>query len=427
MESAQKTFPVIIVGGGQAGLSVSWYLKQRGIEHIILEQRVACHTWRDKRWDSFCLVTPNWQCRLPGFPYAGNDPDGFMKKDEIVAYLDGFLEVLAPPLLEGVTVTSLRRNTQGSFELRTSRGDYRAEQVVIASGTYHAPKVPRMAERLSPGIVQLHTSEYRNAAQLPAGAVLVVGTGQSGCQIAEDLHLAGRQVHLCVGSAPRVARRYRGRDVVSWLEEMGHYDLPVHEHPLKDAVRAKANHYVTGRDGGRDIDLRSFARDGMALHGRLLDIDDGALRFADDLRHNLDQADDTFVAINRGIDGYIAKHGIEAPAQEAYRPVWSPGVQPLTLDCAEANISSVIWSMGYHSDYAWVELPVFDGKGRPAHSRGVAPVAGVYFVGLPWLYTWGSGRFSSVSRDAAHLVDQLAQRLQIDVRGKAPESIAASW
>jgi putative flavoprotein involved in K+ transport len=428
MESSRKKFPVIIVGGGQAGLSVSWYLKQRGIEHLIFEQRVACHSWREKRWDSFCLVTPNWQCRLPGFPYPGDDPDGFMKKDEIVAYLDGFLAALEPPLVEGVTVTHLKRNTQGVFELRTSRGDYVAEQVVIASGTYHAPKVPRMAERLSPQIKQLHTSEYRNAEQLPQGAVLVVGTGQSGCQIAEDLQLAGRKVHLCVGSAPRVARRYRGRDVVAWLEEMGHYDLPVHEHPLKDAVRAKANHYVTGRDGGRDIDLRAFARDGMALHGRLLDIEHGLLRFGDDLQHNLDQADSTFDAINRGIDAYIAKRGIEAPVEQPYRPVWSPGAQEPDLDCQAAGITSVIWSMGYHSDYAWVELPVFDGKGRPAHSRGVSPVNGVYFVGLPWLYTWGSGRFSSVSRDAAHLVEQLSQRLQTEGRPRAPEaSIASSW
>lgn len=424
----QHSFPVIIVGGGQAGLSVSWYLKQRGIEHLILEQRTACHTWRDKRWDSFCLVTPNWQCRLPGFAYAGDDPDGFMKRDEIVAYLDGFVAALAPPLREGVTVTSLKRNAQGSFELRTSSGDYLAEQVVIASGTYHSPRVPRMAERLTPTVKQLHTSEYRNAAQLPAGAVLVVGTGQSGCQIAEDLHLSGRRVHLCVGSAPRVARRYRGRDVVAWLEDMGHYDLPVHEHPLKDAVRAKANHYVTGRDGGRDIDLRTFARDGMALHGRLLDIDDGVLRFASDLSYNLDQADATFLAINRGIDTYIDKHGIDAPGEEPYQPVWQPSDASLTLDYAAAGITSVIWSMGYHSDYAWVELPVFDGKGRPAHHRGVSPVAGVYFVGLPWLHTWGSGRFSSVSRDAGYLAEQIAQRLEGTGRTTSSEpSLAASW
>lgn len=424
----QHSFPVIIVGGGQAGLSVSWYLKQRGIEHLILEQRTACHTWREKRWDSFCLVTPNWQCRLPGFAYGGDDPDGFMKKDEIVAYLEGFKAALAPPLLEGVTVTGLKRTALGAFELRTSRGDYLADQVVIASGTYHSPKVPRMAERFSPDVTQLHTSEYRNAAALPQGAVLVVGTGQSGCQIAEDLHLAGRQVHLCVGSAPRVARRYRGRDVVAWLEDMGHYDLPVHEHPLKDAVRAKANHYVTGRDGGRDIDLRSFARDGMALHGRLLDVEHGVLRFGSDLRQNLDQADETFAAINRGIDGYIAKHGIEAPVEQPYQPVWQPDGALHTLDYAAAGITSVIWSMGYHSDYGWVELPVFDGKGRPSHDRGVSPVAGVYFVGLPWLHTWGSGRFSSVSRDAAHLVEQIAQRVQQTGRNAAPEaSIAASW
>jgi putative flavoprotein involved in K+ transport len=406
-------YPVIVIGGGQAGLSVSYYLKQRGIEHLIFEEKVAFHAWREKRWDTFCLVTPNWQCRLPGFPYQGDDPEGFMKREQIVEYLEAFVAELKPPILEGVSVTRMRRSATGDFLLGTTRGESRAGQVVVASGCYHTPKVPRMAERLPPGIDQMHTSEYRNPEQLREGAVLVVGTGQSGCQIAEDLHLAGRKVHLCVGGAPRVARRYRGRDVVAWLEEMGHYDLPVDQHPLQEGVRAKANHYVTGRDGGRDIDLRVFARDGMSLHGRLLEIDHGKLSFGADLKHNLDQADTTSENIKRGIDKYIEQNAIEAPSEPPYSPVWEPEAGSPELDLTEAGITTVIWSMGYQSAYGWVELPAFDGKGNPTHTRGVSTVPGLYFVGLPWLYTWGSGRFSGVSRDADYVVQHMLQEKRI--------------
>jgi putative flavoprotein involved in K+ transport len=412
--SAEPTHhTVIIVGGGQAGLSVAYELRQRGIDHVIFEAQRAGHAWRDKRWDSFCLVTPNWQCQLPGFPYQGNEPDGFMKKDEIVAYLDAYLAFSRPPLREGVRVTRVVQKSDGAgrrrFFVSTSRGEFSADQVVIAAGNYHVPKIPTMASQLPPELVQLHASEYRNAAALPEGAVLVVGTGQSGCQIAEDLQLEGRQVHLCVGSAPRVARRYRNRDVVAWLHDMGHYDLPVDKHPLKQGVRAKANHYVTGRDGGRDIDLRAFAKKGMQLHGRLLGIASGTLTFADDLKKNLDNADAVSESIKRSIDDYIARAGSDAPSEPPYVPVWQPGPTARELDCSAANITSVIWSMGYRADFGFIELPAFDADGSPVHERGITQVAGLYFIGLPWLYTWGSGRFSGVARDAAYLVDHIGK------------------
>jgi putative flavoprotein involved in K+ transport len=401
---------VIVVGGGQAGLSVSYGLKQRGIDHVIFEQHRAGHAWRDRRWDSFCLVTPNWQCQLPGYPYPGSDPDGFMKKHEIVEYLEQYVAKLKPPLHEGVRVSSVRRGKHGRYGVSSSLGEHTADQVVIAAGNYHVPKIPALASGLPKHIVQLHASEYRNAQALPPGAVLVVGTGQSGCQIAEDLHLEGRQVHLCVGGAPRVARRYRGRDVVAWLHDMGHYDLPVDQHPLKEGIRARANHYVTGRDGGRDIDLRAFARDGMQLHGRLLDVRGTTLMFGDDLLRNLDGADASSANIKASIDAHIAKAGIVAPTEPPYTPVWCPDTVPLEIDYAEAGIRAVIWSMGYKADFSWVELPVFDDKQYPIHQRGVTPAAGLYFIGLPWLYTWGSGRFSGVARDAAFLVHKIAER-----------------
>ena len=404
---------VVVIGGGQAGLSMSHCLKRRGIDHVVLEKNRIGHEWRERRWDSFCLVTPNWQCRLPGFPYRGEDPHGFMVKAQIVRYLEDYVRSFDPPLMEGVSVTALGGDPVGGFRVSTSAGDCHAQQVVIATGGYHTPAIPRLSARLPDRLTQLHSSEYRNPASLPEGGVLVVGTGQSGCQIAEDLHLAGRRVHLCVGSAPRTARRYRGRDVVDWLEDMGYYSMPVHQHPLKDRVRAKANHYVTGRDGGRDIDLRLRAREGMHLHGRLTEISGERLQFADDLKQNLDQADAVAESIKTSIDKFIADQGIAAPEEARYVPVWEP--QPhddglRTLDLESSGLGSVVWSTGYRADYGWIEVPIFDGRGYPVHHRGVTAAEGLYFLGLPWLYTWGSGRFSGVGEDAGHLAEVIQTR-----------------
>jgi putative flavoprotein involved in K+ transport len=397
---------VIIIGGGQAGLSLSWHMTKAGIDHVVLERRQRFHAWKEQRWDSFCLVTPNWQCRLPGYDYPGNDPHGFMVKSEIIRFVDGFADHFNPPVLEHVEVTSLYQDGDG-FGLATTIGDFTARHVIIATGGYHIPITPRMAERLPPGLTQLHANQYKNPAQLPDGAILVVGTGQSGCQIAEDLHLAGRQVHLCVGSAPRVSRFYRGRDIVDWLHDMGHYDLPVTDHPMQEGVRGKANHYVTGRDGGRDIDLRAFARDGMVLHGHLASVDSGRIGFAADLQQNLDQADKVSDRIKDGIDAFIAERGIEAPKEARYIPVWQPPAEDPPIDLAAAGITTVIWCVGYRPDYAWVHVPVFTGRGTPSHHRGVTAVPGLYFLGLPWLHTWGSGRFAAIARDSAHLATHI--------------------
>jgi len=411
-------YPVVVVGGGQAGLSVSYWLREHGIEHVVIEANRVGHEWRTRRWDSFCLVTPNWQCRLPGFPYRGPDPDGFMVRDEIVRYLEEYVAFFRPPLVEGVRVTRLRRGTSGVFELSTSEGDLTAGQVVLATGPYHTPSVPRSAERLPAGLTQLHSSTYRNADQLPGGAVLVVGSGQSGAQIAEDLHLAGRQVHLAVGSAPRVARFYRGRDCVAWLDEMGHYGKAIDEFGDAGAVRMRVNHYVTGRDGGRDIDLRAFARDGMRLHGRLTGVEGGKLEFADDLKVNLDRADAVAEGIKDAIDAHITARGTDAPDEPRYVPVWEPDGQPDTLDLASAGITSVVWATGFTRDHRWMEVPVFDGRGYPMHWRGATSCPGLYFLGLPWQYSWGSGRFEAVGRDAEFLAGHIdASRRLADVCG----------
>jgi putative flavoprotein involved in K+ transport len=408
--------PVAVVGGGQAGLTASWFLAEAGVEHVVLERQTAAHEWQDHRWDSFTLVTPNVQCRLPGFPYPGDQPYGFMSRDETVAYLAEYVRRTAPPLREHTSVRELRQDVDGGFVLELDTPDgpavLAAEQVVVAVGGYHEPRVPRLAERLPADLVQVHSSVYKNPEALPAGAVLVVGTGQSGAQLAEDLHLAGRQVHLVVGSAPRCARRYRGRDCIDWLEEMGLYDVPVENTAGGLREREKTNHYMTGRDGGHDIDLRRFALEGMGLYGRLVDVDGERLTFAPTLTASLDRADRVAEDIKDAIDGYITRLGLVAPPEDRYTPVWRPDAEPESLDLRRAGVTSVVWATGFVPDFRWVRVPVFDGRGMVGHHRGVTAVDGLAFLGLPWLHTWGSGRFAGLTRDAEHVVDHLVERLR---------------
>jgi putative flavoprotein involved in K+ transport len=302
-------------------------------------------------------------------------------------------------------VTSVRA-VGGGFEVQTSDETYLAAQVVVATGGYHTPATPRMAERLPSAVAQVHSAQYRNAEQLPDGPVLVVGTGQSGAQIAEDLMLAGRDVHLAVGNAPRFARRYRGRDVIAWMHDTGHYAKPVTDKPVEERTQDKTNHYVTGRDGGRDIDLRAFAQQGMALHGRLVAIDDGSLVFADDLEANLDGADAVYNGINELIDEHIHANGIDAGEPSRYEPVWRPPAHGV-LRLPAKEVAAVVWATGFTRDYRWLHAPVFDGAGHPQHLRGVTNVPGLYFVGLPWLHTWGSGRFAGIEVDAGYLAEQM--------------------
>ena len=424
MNPTAEHHSVAIVGGGQAGLSLSYYLKQRGTDHVVLEKRSPLHAWRTQRWDSFCLVTPNWQCKLPGWEYAGSDPHGFMKKDEIIEYLDGFVKHVDAPVRSGLTVQRAAPRAGGGFEIATSQGHYSADQVVVASGGYHQPIIPRLAERLPRELLQIHSEQYRNAQALPPGKVLVVGNGQSGAQIAEDLHLAGREVVMATGDAPRCARFYRGKDVVDWLADMGYYDMPVHEHPLREGVRDNTNHYVTGRDGGRDIDLRKFASEGMELYGLLNGLEGDTLHFNPDLRANLDHADRIYNGINAAIDKHIEKAGLDAPPPSAYRPVWEPAAERTRLSLRESGIGAVIWCIGFSPDFSWLDAPVFNGRGQPGHVRGVTALPGLYFIGLPWLHTWGSGRFSGVARDALYLAEQIEARRSVPAR--ADEAMAES-
>lgn len=403
-ELEPRRVAVAIVGGGQAGLSMSWHLKQAGIEHVVFERNRCFHEWRSSRWDSFCLVTPNWQCRLPGFHYAGADPHGFMRREEILQYLDAYVASFNPPLREGVSVQRIEPAAGGEFLLKTSDGPYIAGQVVIANGVYSQPLIPRAAEKLPASVLQLHSSTYRNPQSLPEGATLVVGSGQSGCQIAEDIHLAGRQAHLCVGRAPRSPRLYRGREVTDWLTDSGYYDIPYENHPQKATVREKTNHYLTGRDGGREIDLRRRALEGMKLYGSFKGVEGTRLQFAPDLARNLDEADKSYNNIRALVDQYIEQAGIDAPAEPAYQPPWMPPAEIEEIDFVAEGITSVIWAIGFTPDYGWIDLPLFNGRGHPVQRRGITEVPGAYFLGLSWQNTWGSGRLADVGKDAEYLL-----------------------
>ena len=296
MSPAEPHYSAVVVGGGQAGLSASYWLSRAGLDHVVFEKKTAMHKWRDERWDAFCLVTPNWQCQLPGHPYAGPDPHGFMVKDEILDYLDAFRRKVDAPLRENVEVRSVER-VGDRFRITSSEGACTADAVFLATSLYGKPSIPRCAERIPDSIVQIHTVDYRNPAALPEGAVVVVGSGQSGAQIAEDLHLNGRKVHMVTGNAPRCARFYRGRDVVDWLWDVGQYAITVADDGMGHK-RHDTNHYLTGRDGGRDIDLRVFATQGMSLYGRLKTVEQGRMLFEPNLKANLDEADRVYNGIN---------------------------------------------------------------------------------------------------------------------------------
>jgi len=403
-----RSVPVAVVGGGQAGLATSWHLTRAGVDHVVFEAQTIAHEWADTRWDNFTLVTPNWHCKLPGYAYSGDDPNGFMTRDQVVEWLAGYAPTFGPPVREHTRVTALTERDGGGFVLAVAGQEgeeiWEADSVVIATGGYHTPVVPPWASAIDPAVTQLESARYKNAEQLPEGAVLVIGSGQSGAQIAEDLHLEGRQVHLAVGNAPRVARFYRGKDVMTWLAEMGLYDTPVQQYPGGLAAREKTNHYVTGRDGGRDIDLRQFATEGMRLYG-VLDAGRGThLTLRPTLTQSLDKADSVYNSICGDIDRYLEREGIHAPEGRRYEPVWHPASDPVDLDMAEAGITSIIWATGYRHDYRWVKAGVFDGTGHPTHTRGVTAIPGLYFLGLPWLHTWGSGRFHGIALDAEHIV-----------------------
>jgi putative flavoprotein involved in K+ transport len=399
----------IIIGAGQGGLSTSYYLMQQGREHIILEQAdQVAEAWR-KRWDSFTLITPNWGIRLPGAEYQGDDPDGFMPRDEVIAYFEDYVEQFELPIKYGVRVISVEPKEVG-YLVRTDKAEYEAANVVIATGMFQQPRIPPFSSNLSAEIRQLHSSEYRNPEALPAGGVLVVGTAQSGCQIAEELYQRGINVYLSVSGAGRFPRRYRGKDITRWLEEIGFYDRTVDKLPSHKAKFAGSAH-GTGKDGGHTINLHQFARDGVVLLGHIQSVQEYRIVLVPDLKENLAKADKSEADIVRAVDGYIEKSGLDVLIETL--PELSDGFEAEVipeLDLKSAGITSVIWATGYKFDFSLVKMPVFDEDGYPLQKRGVTEYAGLYFMGLPFLHTIKSGLLSGVGDDAAHVASAIAAR-----------------
>lgn len=419
-----ESIDTIVVGAGQAGLSTSYHLSDRGIDHVVLEKADCVgSSWRDRRWDSFCLVTPNWMIDLPGLPYDGDEPDGFMQKDDVAAYLERYADVIDAPVRLETTVRTLDTSEAGWFTVDADGGRLEARNVVVAAGSYGRSKRPSFATELPGDITQLDPSEYRRPSALPSGPVLVVGSGQSGMQIAEELYQSGRNVYLATGTAGRVPRRHRGRDVLRWLDlaaEAGGGPFADTADTLDRgelrAERRKAKHHVSGRDGGHDLNLHRFARDGVQLFGRLVGVRDGrTLGFAPDLHDNLRHADQVAYDIRSDLNGLIAKAGIDVPPEdpEVELSLRDGFEQPQreALDLREAGIRTVIWATGFWMDFdRWIDVPVFGDDGYPRQHRGVADPPGLYFVGLYWMHSFASDLLYGVGDDAAHVVAHLAER-----------------
>lgn len=407
-----EQFDTIIIGAGQAGLAVSYFLTKQNREHIILERDRIAEAWRSKKWDSFTLVTPNWMLQLPEFSYEGNHPDGFLKKKEVIQYLEDFAGEFDPPVRTGVEVTSVEpANTPPfRFRLKTTQGAFDASQVIIATGTFQMPNIPDFCSKLPSGLYQIHSSKYRNPDQLPTGSVLVVGSAQSGCQIAEELNNHGRKVYLCTGSADRLPRRYRGRDSFWWAAQLGIFDQTVEDLPSPD-TRFKANPQVSGKDGGKTLNLHQLAEKGITLLGRMENADGKKIAIGDDLEDNLAQADKFAAEFKKGVDQLVEKTGIDVPEPEepAKKPDAGYQLEPqVDLNLEKENIRSVIWATGYDFDYSWIKFPIYDEAGYPVQERGVTEQPGLYFVGLHWLHTRESGLLSGVGDDAAHIAQHIA-------------------
>ena len=402
----------VVIGGGQAGLTMSHALSLRGRPHVVLERARIAERWRSERWDSLRFQFPNWAMRLPGFAYTDDKPDMYAPRDEVVRFIEAYAASIQAPVRTGVEVRSLRPG----FELDTSDGPITTRNVVIATGPYQQPVIPEAASEL-PGIVQITASTYRNPAQLPPGGVLVAGAGASGCQIAEELLRAGRAVFLSVGAHRRVPRRYRGKDIVWWIEALGMDDRVADEQESR-----KAPLVISGAYAGQTIDLRRYAAEGMRLLGRVLGARNGILSLSQDLAEMLATGDAAYAGFVKAADA----HADPSMHEEPGAPVFAePPPSPATLDLRTAGITSVVWATGYRTDFGWVGLDVFGPDGRPRHTRGATSVPGAYFLGLPLLHKVKSSFLSGVGEDAAWIAEHIDSHRPrctpdetLDVRGK---------
>lgn len=398
----------LVIGGGQAGLVMSHRLKQRGLSHLVLERSRIAERWRSERWDGLAFQFPNWSVRLPEFPFPHTDPDGFATTDEIVNFIDAYAAFVAPPIRCGVEVTRLRgRDDASGFIAETAGGAIEARNVVVATGPYQRALIPDLL-RDHP-VFQIHASHYHNPEQLPSGAVLVVGAGASGAQIAEELQRAGRRVYLSVGQHTRMPRRYRGQDLTWWFGALRLFEMTPEQR-----TPGRPNPTISGAYGGQTIDLRRFAFDGITLLGRVTAAHDGVLDVAPGLAGSLAEGDLSYMTLLDMLDAHVEQHGLNLPDDHAARevlddpPCVTAPLQKLDLD--KEHIGAVIWATGYGVDFSWIEIPVLDGHGEPLHRAGITGIPGLYFLGLQWLSKMHSAFLSGVGDDAAVLADHIAQR-----------------
>lgn len=394
----------LIIGGGQAGLAMSEHLSRRGLPHLIVERRRIAERWRSERWDSLVANGPAWHDRFPTLEFAG-DPDAFATREGIVAYFEAYAAKIAAPVRCGVEVTALSQGGPG-FLAETSQGIIAARHVVAATGPFQRPVIPTVVPEET-RLTQIHSCAYRNPRQLPGGAVVVIGAGSSGAQIADELARAGRRVFLSVGPHDRPPRRYRGRDFVWWLGALGKWDAKAVTPGMEHVTIA-----VSGAYGGHTVDFRRLAARGITLLGRVEGYADGALAIAPDLARNIANGDRNYLSVLDEADAYAAREGLDLPEDpEARRMEPDPAcvTDPiLTLDLGREGITSIIWATGYVLDFGWIKVDAFDEKGRPAHQRGVSKVPGLYFLGLPWLSRRASPFIWGVWHDADYLAGQIA-------------------
>jgi putative flavoprotein involved in K+ transport len=405
----------VIIGGGHAGLTMSYFLSRRGLEHVIVERGRVGERWISERWDSFHFQFPNWTIELPAYKYQTEDPDGFVPGREIVRFIQEYAEFIKAPVRSGVNVTALENSSNSMpYLLRTNAGAIEASNVVIATGQREKGVIPSFSADVPNDIRQLHSSAYRNAGELPPGAVLVVGSGASGFQIAEDLHQNGRQVYVCMGRHRRLVRCYRGRDYAWWAFEQGLFerrwaDLPA---TRQNAASIPPGPLLTGVNGGYEADWRKLASKGIVLLGRLKAVKGARLELAADLEDNLAKGEEWLANFKKSVDDYIAKNKLDFPSDSSTRLDGSASAPILELDLKSAGITSIIWATGFGNDYNWLKLPLLDERKEPVHERGVTRFPGIYFLGLRWLYKQKSGflSFGGPGEDAAYLAEQIAAR-----------------
>jgi len=407
-----KRIETVVIGAGQCGLAMSACHLDAGREHIVLERGQVAHAWRD-RWDSLTLLSPNWFTRLPNFAYSGDDPNGFIGRDEIVQFFADYASMLRAPVERGFDVARVYP-ADGSNRIIVQGADgttFDADNVVVAIGGYHTSKVPPVSERLPHILLQVHSSHYRNPAQLP-GAVLVVGAGASGQQIAEELLRSGRTVYISVGTHNKLPRRYRGHDAIWWMEQFGTFDATVGSLPsVKDAIR-RPSVSLTGVGGGHDLDLRDLERQGMILLGHITGTEHSCLRLAPDLGASLAAGDKVYASFVESIDRHIEKNGLRVDPSDARLQGGDEGVRKdiTTLDLAEAGISSIVWATGFRCQFDWIESPSIAPGCDPIHVRGVSTQPGLFFLGLRWLHTRRSNFIDGAGADAAYVRDRILRR-----------------